>query len=126
MSRADDVGRAVDAAEAAFREWSEVPVPRRARLMFGLQQLLEQRLDELAELVTRENGKHVDEARGELRRGIEVVELAAAMTTLLKGETLDQVADGVDASMHRYPLGVVAAITPFNFPGMIPLWFAPL
>ncbi len=126
MSGADDVGRAVDAAEAAFREWSEVPVPRRARLMFGLQQLLEDRLDELAELVTRENGKHVDEARGELRRGIEVVELAAAMTTLMKGETLDQVAAGVDASMHRYPLGVVAAITPFNFPGMIPLWFAPL
>jgi malonate-semialdehyde dehydrogenase (acetylating)/methylmalonate-semialdehyde dehydrogenase len=126
MSRADDVGRAVDAAEVAFREWSEVPVPRRARLMFQLQRLMEDHLDELAELVTRENGKHVDEARGELRRGIEVVELAAAMTTLMKGETLDQVAAGVDASMHRYPLGVVAAITPFNFPGMIPLWFAPL
>jgi malonate-semialdehyde dehydrogenase (acetylating) / methylmalonate-semialdehyde dehydrogenase len=76
--------------------------------------------------VTLENGKHLDEARGELRRGIEVVELAAGMTTLMKGETLDQVAAGVDVSLHRFPLGVVGAITPFNFPGMIPLWFAPL
>lgn len=126
MSTAGDVDRAAAAARRAFEDWREVPVPRRARLMFGLQRLLEDRLDELAELVTRENGKHVDEARGELRRGIEVVELAASMTTLMKGETLEQVARGVDASMHRYPLGVVTAITPFNFPGMIPLWFAPL
>jgi malonate-semialdehyde dehydrogenase (acetylating) / methylmalonate-semialdehyde dehydrogenase len=126
MSSADDVDRAVEAGQRAFEAWREVPVPRRARLMFGLQRLLEDSLDELAELVTRENGKHVDEARAELRRGLEVVELAAAMTTLMKGETLEQVATGVDASMHRYPLGVVTAITPFNFPGMIPLWFAPL
>jgi malonate-semialdehyde dehydrogenase (acetylating) / methylmalonate-semialdehyde dehydrogenase len=126
MSSAGDVERAVQAAQRAFEGWAEVPVPRRARLMFGLQRLLEERLDELAELVTRENGKHVDEARAELRRGLEVVELAAAMTTLMKGETLEQVGTGVDASMHRYPLGVVTAITPFNFPGMIPLWFAPL
>lgn len=121
-----DVDRAVVAAQSAYEAWREVPVPRRARLMFGLQQLLEDRLEELAELVTLENGKHVDEARGELRRGIEVVELAAGVTTLMKGETLDQVATGVDASLHRYPLGVVTAITPFNFPGMIPLWFAPV
>ncbi len=126
MSGRDDVDRAVASAERAFAEWREVPVPRRARLMFGVQRLLEARLDELAETITRENGKHVDEARGELRRGVEVVELAASMTTLMKGETLDQVATGVDASMHRYPLGVVTAVTPFNFPGMIPLWFAPL
>ena len=76
--------------------------------------------------MTRENGKHLDEARGEVRRGIEVVELAAGMTTLMKGETLDQVARGVDVSMHRFPLGVCCGITPFNFPAMIPLWFAPL
>src|SRR5207244_11380092 len=96
------------------------------RRMFGLQVLLERELDQLAELVTRENGKHLDEARGEVRRGIEVVELAAGMTTLMKGETLDQVARGVDVSLHRFPLGVCCGITPFNFPAMIPLWFAPL
>jgi malonate-semialdehyde dehydrogenase (acetylating)/methylmalonate-semialdehyde dehydrogenase len=126
LSGAAEVGEAVRSAAAAWEAWREEPVPRRARRMFRLQVLLEDQLDELALLVTRENGKHIDESRGELRRGIEVVELAAGMTTLMKGETLDQVAGGVDVSMHRFPLGVVGAITPFNFPGMIPLWFAPL
>jgi malonate-semialdehyde dehydrogenase (acetylating)/methylmalonate-semialdehyde dehydrogenase len=121
-----DVEAAVRAAATAYQSWRDEPVTRRARRMFGLQQLLERQLDELAELVTLENGKHLDEARGEVRRGIEVVELAAAMTTLMKGETLDQVAHDVDASLHRFPLGVVCGITPFNFPAMIPLWFAPL
>jgi malonate-semialdehyde dehydrogenase (acetylating) / methylmalonate-semialdehyde dehydrogenase len=126
LSGAAEVDAAVRAAAEAWEEWREEPVTRRARRMFKLQVLLEQNLDELARLVTRENGKHLDESIGELRRGIEVVELAAGMTTLMKGETLDQVASGVDVSMHRFPLGVVGAITPFNFPGMIPLWFAPL
>lgn len=126
LSSSADVDRAVRAAAAAFERWREVPVPRRARVMFDVQRLLRAHLDELAEIVTRENGKHLEESRGEVRRGIEVVELAAAMTTLMKGETLDQVAPGVDASLHRHPLGVVCAVTPFNFPAMIPLWFAPL
>jgi malonate-semialdehyde dehydrogenase (acetylating)/methylmalonate-semialdehyde dehydrogenase len=126
LSGPADVDAAVAAAAEAFESWRDEPVTRRARRMFRLQVLLEDQLDELALLVTRENGKHLDESLGELRRGIEVVELAAGMTTLMKGETLDQVAAGVDVSMHRFPLGVVAAITPFNFPGMIPLWFAPL
>jgi malonate-semialdehyde dehydrogenase (acetylating)/methylmalonate-semialdehyde dehydrogenase len=126
LSGAAEVDEAVQSAAAAWESWREEPVPRRARRMFRLQVLLEDHLDELGLLVTRENGKHIDESRGELRRGIEVVELAAGMTTLMKGETLDQVATGVDVSMHRFPLGVVGAITPFNFPGMIPLWFAPL
>jgi malonate-semialdehyde dehydrogenase (acetylating)/methylmalonate-semialdehyde dehydrogenase len=126
LSGEAEVGEAVAAAARAYESWRDEPVTRRARRMFRLQVLLEEQLDELAHLVTLENGKHLDEARGELRRGIEVVELAAGMTTLMKGETLDQVATGVDVSMHRFPLGVVCAITPFNFPGMIPLWFAPL
>src|SRR5215217_12047 len=116
LSGAEDVDRAVQVAARAFEEWREEPVTRRARRMFKLQVLLEEHLEELAELCTRENGKHVDESKGEIWRGIEVVELAASMTTLMKGETLDGVSPGV----------VVAGVTPFNFPMMIPLWFAPL
>jgi malonate-semialdehyde dehydrogenase (acetylating)/methylmalonate-semialdehyde dehydrogenase len=126
LSGPAEVDHAVRVAAEAFESWQDEPVTRRARRMFGLQVLLERQLDQLAELVTRENGKHLDEARGELRRGIEVVELAAGMTTLMKGETLDQVARGVDVSLHRFPLGVCCGVTPFNFPAMIPLWFAPL
>jgi malonate-semialdehyde dehydrogenase (acetylating)/methylmalonate-semialdehyde dehydrogenase len=126
LSGPAEIDAAVTAAARAYESWHDEPVTRRARRMFGLQVLLEKQLEELAALVTLENGKHLDEARGEVRRGIEVVELAAGMTTLMKGETLDQVASGVDVSMHRFPLGVVGAITPFNFPAMIPLWFAPL
>jgi malonate-semialdehyde dehydrogenase (acetylating) / methylmalonate-semialdehyde dehydrogenase len=126
LSGAADVDRVVRAAAEAFEGWHEEPVTRRARRMFRLQVLLEQNLDELAELVTRENGKHVEESEAEIRRGIEVVELAASMTTLMKGESLDQVSRGVDVALYREPLGVVTAVTPFNFPMMIPLWFAPL
>lgn len=126
LSGTADVDRAVEVAYEAFKEWSEEPVTRRARRMFRLQVLLEDNLDELSELATRENGKHVEESEAEIRRGIEVVELAASMTTLMKGETLDQVSRGVDVAMYREPLGVVTAVTPFNFPMMIPLWFAPL
>jgi malonate-semialdehyde dehydrogenase (acetylating)/methylmalonate-semialdehyde dehydrogenase len=126
LSGSPDIDHAIRVAAEAFESWQHEPVTRRARRMFGLQVLLERELEQLAELVTRENGKHLDEARGELRRGIEVVELAAGMTTLMKGETLDQVARGVDVALHRFPLGVCCGITPFNFPAMIPLWFAPL
>lgn len=126
LSGAAEVDAAVRAAAEAFPGWAEEPLPKRARRMFALQQLFEAELDDLARIVVRENGKHLDEARGEIRRGIEVIELAASMTTLMKGESLEQVADGVDVAMNRYPLGVVAAITPFNFPAMIPLWFVPL
>jgi malonate-semialdehyde dehydrogenase (acetylating)/methylmalonate-semialdehyde dehydrogenase len=126
LSSTSDVDRAVGAAHEAFKEWREEPVTRRARRMFRLQVLLEDHLDELCELATRENGKHVEESEAEIRRGIEVVELAASMTTLMKGETLDQVSRGVDVALYREPLGVVTAVTPFNFPMMIPLWFAPL
>jgi malonate-semialdehyde dehydrogenase (acetylating)/methylmalonate-semialdehyde dehydrogenase len=126
LSESGDVDRAASAARSAFESWHQEPLPRRARRMFALQALLHKHLDELAELVVLENGKHLAEARGEIERGIEVVELAASMTTLMKGETLEQVSQGVDTSLYKQPLGVVAAITPFNFPAMIPLWFAPL
>ncbi|MDQ3926561.1 MAG: CoA-acylating methylmalonate-semialdehyde dehydrogenase, partial [Actinomycetota bacterium] len=126
LSGLADVDQAVQVAAKAFGEWREEPVARRARRMFRLQVLLEEHMEELAELCTRENGKHVDESKGEILRGIEVVELAASITTLMKGETLDQVSQGVDVVLYKEPLGVVTAITPFNFPVMIPLWFAPL
>src|SRR5215213_138170 len=126
VSGPEDVDGAVRAAQDAYQEWSLEPVTRRARRMFRLQVLLEERIDELAEIATRENGKHVEESAAEIRRGIEVGELAASMTTLMKGETRDQVSAGVDVALYREPLGVVTAITPFNFPVMIPLWFAPL
>jgi len=126
LSGKEDVDRAVRAAAEAFEEWREEPVTRRARRMFKLQVLLKDNMEDLAELCTRENGKHVEESKGEILRGIEVVELAASMTTLMKGETLDQVSQGVDCTLHKEPLGVITAITPFNFPIMIPLWFAPL
>jgi malonate-semialdehyde dehydrogenase (acetylating) / methylmalonate-semialdehyde dehydrogenase len=126
LSGKEDVNLAVGAAAEAFEEWREEPIMRRARRMFKLQVLLEENMEELAEVCTRENGKHVDESKGEILRGIEVVELAASITTLMKGETLDQVSQGVDCALYKEPLGVVTAITPFNFPIMIPLWFAPL
>jgi malonate-semialdehyde dehydrogenase (acetylating) / methylmalonate-semialdehyde dehydrogenase len=94
--------------------------------MFRLQALLERDFEELAETVVRENGKSLDEARGEVRRGIDVVEFAAGMPTLMLGGALEQVSRGVDTELFRHPLGVVAAITPFNFPAMVPLWTAPI
>jgi malonate-semialdehyde dehydrogenase (acetylating)/methylmalonate-semialdehyde dehydrogenase len=126
LSGEEDVEKVVRAASEAFRGWREEPITQRARRMFRLQVLLMENFEELAELCTRENGKHVEESKGEILRGIEVVELAASITTLMKGETLDQVSSGVDVALYKEPLGVVTAITPFNFPVMIPLWFAPL
>jgi malonate-semialdehyde dehydrogenase (acetylating)/methylmalonate-semialdehyde dehydrogenase len=98
LSGAEDVEKAVRSASEAFKRWREEPVTRRARRMFKLQVLLEEHMEDLAELCTRENGKHVDESKGEILRGIEVVELAASITSLMKGETLDQVSAGVDCA----------------------------
>ena len=126
LSGADAVDAAARAAAAAADEWADVPVMERARLMFRLQALLERDFEELAETVVRENGKSLDEARGEVRRGIDVVEFAAGMPTLMLGGALEQVSRGVDTELFRHPLGVVAAITPFNFPAMVPLWTAPI
>ncbi len=126
LSTTADVDRAVQAAASAYETWRDVPVMERARLMFRVQQLCEEHLDELGELVVRENGKSIGEGKGEVRRGIDVVEFAAGMPTLMLGGALEQVSRGIDTELFRHPLGVVAAITPFNFPFMVPMWTAPI
>ena len=126
LSTAEDVDRAVKKAEAAFPSWASTPVPERARILFRFKALLEEHFEELRDLVTLENGKDAKDAGGEVRRGIEVVEFACGMPSLLMGETVRDVARGVDNVSWRYPLGVVAAITPFNFPCMVPLWTIPV
>lgn len=126
LSGSAEVAQAVAAAAAAYPEWSRTPVMERTRLMFRYKMLLEEHYEELAAIVTRHHGKTLDEARGEVRRGIEVVDFACGAPTLLQGRTLRQVSGGVDQDLYRYPLGVVAGIPPFNFPVMIPLWMFPL
>lgn len=126
LSNEDDFQLAVDAADEAFKTWSKTPVPRRARLMFKFQQLLVEHWDELAEIITIENGKSFSEARGEVQRGIENVEFASSVPTLMMGDTLPDIATGVESSMFRYPLGIVGGITPFNFPMMVPAWMFPM
>src|ERR687897_455658 len=126
LSTREDVDRAVKAAEAAFPEWSATPVVQRTQVLFRYKILLEDHFEELRDLVTLENGKDARDAGGEVRRGIEVVEFACGMPTLMMGETVRNVARGIDNRSYRYPLGVVAAIAPFNFPCMIPLWTLPI
>jgi len=126
LSTKEDVDRAVKQAEAAFPGWAATPVVERARVLFRYKALLEEHFEELRDLVTLENGKDARDAGGEVRRGIEVVEFACGMPTLMMGETVRDVARGIDNSSWRYPLGVVAAITPFNFPCMVPLWTIPV
>ena len=121
-----EIARAVEAAKTAFPAWAETPVPDRAQVMFRFKALLEEHFEELSLLVVKENGKTLAEARGEVRRGIEVVELACGAPTLLMGTNLDQIARGIDEELIRFPVGVVAGITPFNFPAMVPLWMFPL
>jgi len=126
MSGAAEVDAVVRGAELAFPAWAATPVVERARIMFAFRALLEEHFDELAALVTLENGKDARDAAGEVRRGIEVVEFACGMPTLMMGETVRDVARGVDNASYRFPVGVVAAITPFNFPCMVPLWTLPI
>lgn len=126
LSGAEEVDRAVQAAEEAFASWKETPLTERVRLMFRFKELLEKHFEDLARLVTLHHGKTLEEARGEVRRGIEVVDFALSAPTLLQGRTLRQVTGGVDQNLFHYPLGVVAGIPPFNFPVMIPLWMFPI
>ena len=126
LSTAEDVDRAVDAASRAFVSWSRKPVLQRAAIMFKYKSLLEQHFESLAKLVTLENGKTLDEARGDVRRGIEVVDFACGIAHLSKGESLPRVAEHIDGLTMREPIGVCAGITPFNFPAMVPMWMFPL
>lgn len=123
---AQAVNAAVAAAKAAFPAWADTPAVERARVMFRFASLLETHFDELARLVTREHGKTHEEAKGDIRRGIEMVELACAAPSILMGQTLDNVARGIDGRVERYPVGVCVGITPFNFPAMVPLWMFPI
>jgi len=123
---ADETAQGIESAQKALRDWSTKPAPGRAALFFAYKNLLETHQDELARLITRENGKTLDEARGDVRRGIEVVDFACGIAHLAKGESLPQIAEGIDAVSMREPIGVCAGITPFNFPAMVPLWMFPL
>ena len=125
LSTTGDVDAAARAARAAQPGWAAVSVAKRARAVFALREALWANREELAQLVTQDMGKALDDARGEVGRGIESVEVACGIPTLMKGENLEGVATGLDVEMWRQPVGVVAAITPFNFPAMIPLWFLP-
>ena len=126
LASADELDVAVQAASAAFPDWAAMPALRRARCMFRLKSLIEEHKQALAGLLTSEHGKVRDGALGEVTRGLEVVEFACGAPQLLKGEFSDSVGAGVDAYSFRQPLGVVAGITPFNFPAMVPLWMIPM
>ena len=125
QSTADDVDAVVSAAQDAFENWRRTPATERIQYLFRYKQVLEQSIDELAQIISSECGKTLGEARGELRRGIENVEMACGAPALLQGYNSEDIAAGIDEHLFRQPLGVVTAITPFNFPGMIPLWFLP-
>jgi malonate-semialdehyde dehydrogenase (acetylating)/methylmalonate-semialdehyde dehydrogenase len=121
-----EVDEAVRVAKAAQPAWAETAIVRRARVMFRLKELIEKNVDRLARIITDEHGKTLDDAKGEITRGLEVVEFACGAPQLLKGEFSHNVGTGVDLLSHRFPVGVAAGITPFNFPVMIPLWMAPM
>lgn len=123
---ADIVDAVVQSAHAAFAGWSETPPIERARILFRYKMRLEDHFEELAALVTREHGKTLTEARGDVRRGIEVVEYACGAPELLKGESLENIARGIDCTMVRQPVGVCVGICPYNFPALVPMWMFPL
>src|SRR6266852_5332804 len=125
LTTAEETSAAVESAAAAFRLWRRTPAEDRIQPLFKLKMLLEDHLDELGRIITLENGKTFAEGKAELRRAIENVEVACGIPTMMQGYNLEDVARGVDEMMIRQPLGVVAAITHFNFPGMIPFWFLP-
>jgi malonate-semialdehyde dehydrogenase (acetylating)/methylmalonate-semialdehyde dehydrogenase len=126
MGGQSDVDKAAQAAHEAFLDWAEVPIVERARVMFRFKNLLEARYEDIAKLVTREHGKTLPESRASVQRGIEVVEFACGIPSLIQGECMENLARNVDCETMRHPLGVCAGITPFNFPAMVPLWMYPI
>ena len=122
----DEIDRAIASAKTAFATWREVPTPERARLMLRYQELLKKHQDDIARILSRETGKVFADAQGDVWRGIEVVEHACNVSTLMMGETVENVARRIDTQSYVQPLGVCAGITPFNFPAMIPLWMFPM
>ena len=126
LANDDDIQAAVAAARRAFPAWAETSPLKRARVMFKFKALLEDNAQKLAEIISQEHGKVVSDAMGEVTRGLEVVEFACGIPQLLKGEFTEQVGSGIDSHSLRQPLGVVAGITPFNFPAMVPLWMIPV
>jgi malonate-semialdehyde dehydrogenase (acetylating)/methylmalonate-semialdehyde dehydrogenase len=121
-----DVDQAVQVAKNAFESWSQASLSQRSKVLFSFRELVNRNIDALAELVTDEHGKVLSDARGEVQRGLEVVEFACGIPYLLKGDYSDQVSTNVDSFSFREPLGVVAGITPFNFPVMVPMWMHPV
>ncbi|MGL4390912.1 MAG: methylmalonate-semialdehyde dehydrogenase [Carnobacterium maltaromaticum] len=126
LSTKEDVELATKASLAAFEKWKNVAVPRRARILFKFQELITRNKQELARLITIENGKNLKEALGEVQRGLENVEFAAGAPSLMMGDSLASIATDVEAANYRYPVGVVGGITPFNFPMMVPCWMFPM
>src|SRR5207344_2454597 len=125
LSTGADVDAAVRAATDAFPAWRDTPVNARAQVLYRFKALLEQNFEEMARIVTTEHGKTLDEARGSVRRGIECVEVACGAPSLMQGAALEDISRGIDCHVVRQPLGVCAAIAPFNFPAMVPMWFLP-
>jgi len=125
LSTAAEVGRAVEAAQLAFEDWRQTPPYARARCMFRLKSLMEGRFEDLARIVVEEHGKIIDEARGEVRRGIENVEVAAGVPSMMMGYNMEDVSQGIDEECVYQPAGVFCCVAPFNFPFMVPLWFMP-
>ena len=126
LASAADVDRAVRAAAEAARGWAATSLSRRTAIMFAFRQLVHEHRDELAQIVTREHGKVLSDAAGEVQRGLEVVDFACGIAHLMKGEMTPQVSGGIDSYSLRQPLGVMAGITPFNFPVMVPMWMFPI
>ena len=126
MTTAAEIDTAIKGAQKAQQLWREKPLPARMRLMLEYQKLLKDNLVDIAKILAEENGKTLEDAKGDVFRGIEVVEFACSLPTLLMGETANNVANDVDTISIRQPLGVCAGICPFNFPAMIPLWMYPL
>jgi malonate-semialdehyde dehydrogenase (acetylating) / methylmalonate-semialdehyde dehydrogenase len=126
FATAEETAAVVAAAKAALPAWAETPAVERARVLFKYRDLLSQHFEELAALVTREHGKTLAEARAEVQRGVEMVEFACGAPSLLMGDTLPNIAGGVDAETNRHPVGVCVGITPYNFPCMVPLWMYPV